>query len=194
MLEMTMQVLDVIIRNEGKSPREIFFSLSNEFPNQSYNTLKGYVLELESQGYLSLMYADNDIAIISVNQSAHSALDYAKNHETTSHENATFQFGNIYGPVSMGNHGGTYTMNSTNIFRQAASSSLNDVLSLVDDRADDSDREEIKQLLKQVISAIDNQKPVPESLMERLDTFMQNHSWISAPIATTFLHMITKFF
>ena len=90
MLDMPMQVLEVIISNEGKPTEEIINSLLTAFPNKSFNTLKGYISSLHNSGYITVQYADNKIFFIGVNSSAYSALDTAKNQPQESNSQKTF--------------------------------------------------------------------------------------------------------
>ena len=193
MLDMSMQVLKIVIENEGKTADEILGAISAAFPNKTYNTLKGYINTLGEAGYLSVQYGYNRICYIGVNPSAHAALDKAEN--TVAEPNrASFNIGQIHGQVAMGNSGGSYNFTMTNAFREAMSAGLTEAASLANNRGiDAAEREEIKQLLRQILASLRQSENPPQNLVSKLSALFQKHSWIAAPIATQALNLLAKF-
>ena len=191
-----MQVLEVIVSNEGKTTGEIINAVSSAFPNKSFNTLKGYISLLHNSGYITIKYADDKIFFIGVNSSAYSALDTAKSQpqESNSPKNV-FNIGNIQGQVAMGNTGGSYELNMSNAFNQTISEGLKAAISAADNqKINNSEREEIKLLIQQILEYLQESQKPPQGLIQEISARFQKHSWIAAPIATQALNFLSKIF
>ena len=75
------------------------------------------------------------------------------------------------------------------------SGGLEEVIKLADKQSlNPFEREQVKKVARQILESIDKSEAVPQSLIEQLDSFLQKHSWISAPLAAAFLNALTKLF
>lgn len=191
-----MQILEVIISNNGKPTEEIINAISNAFPDKSFNTLKGYIYSLHKSGYINVKDGDNKIFLIGVNSSAYVALDKAKNQQQESKESKNvFNIGQIHGQVAMGNTGGSYELNMSNVFNQSMCDGLKEAISAADNQnIDNAEREEIKFLLQQILETLQESQKPPEGLIKKISAAIQKHSWIAAPIATQAFNLLARNF
>lgn len=194
MSDIEMKILAVVVDN-ADFPKQIMSAVSEAFPNETEKLLKGYIYEFRKKGYVSLLEGDNGINSVHVNPSAYRAL---REHKDAPDEKFTPQFniGTIHGgQFAMGNKGGSYNMSLSKTVVHEMSSGLKNVLEMSDRRmTDELEREQLKYLVNKIVESLDKSEPPPQSLIEKLDSFMQRHSWISAPLAAAFLNTLSKLF
>ena len=194
MSDMSMKVLEIIIENAAKSAEEIINVVCRAFPNEPYSLIEGYIYQLDRQKYISVQSGDNRIFAIVVNPSAHVAL-HEKKTEPEEKMTQHFNIGVIHGQVAMGNRGGSYNMNLSNTVVREMTDGLKNVLTMSERRmTDELEREQLKRLVTRIVESLEKQEPPPQGLIEKLDSFMQRHSWISAPLAAAFLNTLVKLF
>lgn len=194
MSDMAMKVLAVVIENKDKSVDAIINSLRQAFPRESYATIEGYIYQLKNKGYLAVQPGDDRIFEIHVNPSAYVAL---REGDDTS-EKVTTQInvgsiGNVSGQLALGNMNGSYNVHvSKNIVNEMASG-LRNVLPLAERKmTNELEREQLKYLVNRIVESLDKSEPPPKNLIEKLDSFLQKHSWISAPLAAAFINALSK--
>lgn len=198
MSELSKKILAVVVENAGKSADEIINAVCRALPFEKYETIKGYLYQFKRKGYLSLLEGDNRIINISVNSSAYVALCEADDvpAQTSSpqiHINSITN-SSVAG-IGVGNKGSVVNTTVTNTFISSMRGGLQDVLALADKQPmNPFEREQLKKIVRQILAAVDKSEPPPQGLIERLDAFLQRHSWISAPIAAAALNALSKFF
>ena len=199
MSELSKKILAVVVENAGKSADEIINAVCRALPLENYATIRGYLYQFERKGYLSLLEGDNRIINIGVNSSAYVALREVDDVPVqtsspqinigaiTNSSVAGFAFG-------IGNKG-NYDLSVTNTFISSMRGGLQDVLALADKQPmNPFEREQLKKIVRQILEAVEKSEPPPQGLIERLDAFLQRHSWISAPIAAAALNALSKLF
>ena len=197
MSEMSKKILEVVMENTGKSTEEIINALSRAFPRESYALLESYIYQLRNKGYLSVQNGDNRIVAIGVNPSAYVAL---RESNDASGKSASTQInigsvGNISGQFAVGNKGGTYEMHVSKSIIHAMNGGLQEVLALADKQPlNPFEREQLKKVLQQIIESLEKSEQPPRGLIEQLDSFLQCHTWISAPLAGAFINTLLKLF
>ena len=135
-----------------------------------------------------------------INPSAYVALHEMKNkpEEKPSTQITVGNIGtisNVSGQVAIGNKGGSYDMHVSKNIINVMSGGLEEVIKLADKQSlNPFEREQVKKVARQILESIDKSEAVPQSLIEQLDSFLQKHSWISAPLAAAFLNALTKLF
>lgn len=192
-MDISMQVLEIITKNEGRPADEIISAISDIFPKLPYKAICGYLYKLQSKEYISVLNGDNKIIHIGVNYSAYEALCELQNgSDKPNNAGQTFNIGQVHGQIAMGNSGGAYNFNMSVEFIQAMDKSLKDILVSIDEHLQDksAESEEIKSLVKQILEALRKSEAPPKGVIERFDACLQKHSWISAPIASTLLNKV----
>ena len=200
MSDMSMKVLAAVVANADLPAKEIMPAVSAAFPRETYALLKGYIYQLRDKGYLAVQCGDNRIVAIGVNASAYVAL-HEGNDAPAEKVSRQFNFnvshvGQIHGSqFAMGNEGGSYDMRVSKNVVHAMSGGLREIIAQADKQSlNPFEREQLKKVLSQIIESLDKSEPVPQGLLERFDSFLQRHSWISAPLAAAFLNALSKLF
>ena len=198
MSEMSMKVLEVVIENAAKPAEEIINAVCRAFPRESYALLESYIYQLRGEGYLSIMKGDNRIVAIRVNPSAYIALRESKNapEEKSSTQISIGSIGNVSGQIAIGNKGGSYDMRVSKNFIRSVAGDFREIIPLIESQAslNPFEREQLKKDIQQVLVALEKSELPPQGIIARIDAFLQKHSWLSAPIASTFLNALTKLF
>lgn len=197
MSDMSMKVLAQVVSNADLPANEIMPAVCAAFPHESYALLEGYIYQLGREKYLSVQSGDNRIVAIAVNPSAYVALRESKDapEEKSSTQIHIGSIGNVSGQFAVGNKGGSYDMHVSNVVIHSMSNGLKEVLTLADKQSlNPFEREQIKKIARQIFESLDKSEPPPQGLIEQFDSFMQKHSWISAPLATAFLNVLAKLF
>ena len=195
MSDMSMKVLAVVVANAALPANEVMPAVCAAFPHESYALLAGYIYELRGKGYLSVQEGDNRIVAVAVNPSAYVALRDGEPEERSSMNINVGTIGNVSGQLAIGNRGGSYDMHVSKVVVNEMSDGLKNVLAMSDRRmTDELEREQFKRLIEKILESLNKSEPPPQGLIERLDSFLQKHSWISAPLATAFLNALSKLF
>lgn len=198
MSELSKKILAVVVENAAKSADEIINAVCRAFPLENYATIKGYIYQFRNKGYLSLLEGDNRIINIRVNSSAYVALHEADDVPAQT-SSTQIHIGSITGSsvagIGVGNKSSVVNTTVTNTFISSMRGGLKDVLALADkQQLNPFEREQLKKILNQILTAVEKSEPPPQGLIEQLDAFLQRHSWISAPIATAALNALSKLF
>lgn len=194
---MVKKILEIVIANAALPPTEIMSAVCAAFPNEPYALIEGYIYQLGRKKYLSVESGDNRIVAIHINPSAYVALHEMKNspEEKASTQISIGNISGVRGQVAIGNKGGSYDMNVSESVIHAMRGGLNDVLALADKQSlNPFEREQLKKNLRLILESLDKAESPPQNLIEQLDSFLQKHSWISAPLAAAFLNALTKLF
>lgn len=194
---MEKKILEVVIANAALPPVEIMSAVCAAFPNEPYALIEGYIYQLGRKKYLSVESGDNRIVAIRVNPSAYVALHEMENppEERTSTQISIGTISEVSGQLAIGNKGGSYDMHVSKSVIHAMRGGLNDVLALADKQSlNPFEREQLKKNLRLILESLDRAEPPNQGLIEGLDSFMQKHSWISAPLAAAFLNALAKLF
>lgn len=195
MSNMSMKVLSVVVANADLPPNEIMSAVYAAFPRESYALLEGYIYQLKSKGYLSVLHDDNRIVEIHVNPSAYVALREGDDtSEKTSTQIHIGSIGNVSGQVTLGNNKDvSFDMRVSKTIINEMASGLKNVLPLAERRmTNELEREQLKHLVNRIVESLDKSEPPPKNLIEKLDSFLQKHSWISAPLAAAFINTLSK--
>lgn len=197
MSEMSMKVLEVVTANANKTADEIINAVYRAFPNDPYDLLEGYIYQLGKEKYLAVQPGDNRIFAIHVNSTAYVAL---REWKSAPAEKSTTQInvgsiGNVSGQLAIGNKGGSYDMRVSKIVVNEMSDGLKNVIAMSDRRmTNELEREQFKRLVEKILESLNKSESPSQGLIEQLDSFLQRHSWISAPLATAFLNALGKLF
>lgn len=198
MSELSKKILAVIVENAAKSADEIINAVCRAFPLENCATIKGYIYQFRSNGYLSLLEGDNRIINIHVNPSAYVALreadDVPAQTSSTQIQINSITNSSVAG-IGVVNKSSVVNTTVTNTFVSSMCGGLKDVLALADkQQLNPFEREQLKKIVNQILAAVEKSEPPPQGLIEQLDAFLQRHSWISAPIATAALTALSKLF
>lgn len=193
MSDMSMKVLSQVVENADLPENEIMSAVCAAFPRESYSLIAGYIYQLRDKEYLTILDSDNRIVAIKINPSAYVAL--REDDDADEHTTQNFNIGAIHGQVAMGNKGGSYNMSLSKAIARDMSDGLKNVLTISEKRiTDELEREQLKRLVTRIVESLEKQEPPPQGLIEKLDSFLQKHSWISAPLAAAFLNALSKLF
>lgn len=194
---MLRRILEVVIANAALPPTEIMSAVCAAFPNEPYALIAGYIYQLGKKGYLAVESGDDRIIAVAINPSAYVALHEMKNkpEEKSSPQIHIGNISEVRGQLAIGNRGGSYDMHVSENVINAMSGGLEEVITLADKQSLNLfERERIKKIAQQIIESLDKAESPSQNLIEQLDSFLQKHSWISAPLAAAFLNALTKLF
>lgn len=152
--------------------------------------------QLSKEGLIELTYGGDDLQRITVLPAARAFfLEQAEKSEFTiapininqSQGNFSMNFGDNRGAVISSQY-------STYQIKQLFGADLKMLLEEVDRHSElfSTEATEIKEILRQMLKNLEGSKEPPKGLLPNLSEKIQKHSWIAAPLATTFIRIVEK--